>query len=131
MDTQPPTPAILLVDDDEALLRCLRLLLRRTGIPSVLTESDSRRVIARLSREPIALVVLDIIMPHLDGETLLARITRDFPQVGVIMLSANDDPELTSRCRQRGALDYLVKPVEREQLVAAVKRYSTMANHPQ
>jgi len=128
MNGETLTPAVLLVDDEEALLRSTRLVLRAAGIEPVLTESDARRVLERLGREPVALVLLDLTMPHLGGEALLAQLSRDYPEVGVIMLTASDDLDTAVRCMQQGAVDYLVKPVERSRLVSAVQRALEMGS---
>jgi len=121
MDATNDRPAVLLVDDEEALLRSIRLVLRSAGIDPVLTESDPLRVPARLVQEHVALVLLDITMPRLNGETLLIRLSQEFPETRVIMLSATDDTETAERCRKHGALDYLVKPVDRVRLLEAVR----------
>jgi len=114
--------AVMLVDDEEALLRSTRLVLRAAGIDPVLTEGDARRVIGRLAREPVGLILLDLTMPHLGGEALLVQVAREYPEIGVIMLTASDDLDTAVRCMQQGAVDYLVKPVERSRLVSAVQR---------
>jgi FixJ family two-component response regulator len=64
---------VLLVDDEPALLRSASLLLRAAGMTSVLTLDDSRLVLPRLADESIGVVVLDLTMPHLSGQTLLSR----------------------------------------------------------
>lgn len=122
MDSTHDRPAVLLVDDEEALLRSVRLVLRAAGIDPVLTESDPCRVTARLQRENVVLALLDITMPRLNGEALLVELSQGFPEVGVIMLTATDDPDTAERCRRHGALDYLVKPVDRARLIAAVRQ---------
>jgi len=127
MDSTYDRPAVLLVDDEEALLRSVRLVLRSAGIDPVLTESDPLRVPARLVQEHVALVLLDITMPRINGETLLIRLSQEFPETHVIMLSATDDTETAERCRKHGALDYLVKPVDRARLLEAVR--AGLENH--
>lgn len=122
MDINPPVPAVLLVDDEESLLRSVRLVLRSAGINPVYTESNPRQVMERLASQAVALVLLDITMPHLSGETLLAQIHTAFPEISVIMLSASDDRETIERCLKLGARDYLIKPVERAELVAAIRQ---------
>lgn len=121
MESYPPTPAVLLVDDEESLLRSIRLALRSAGIHPVYIEPDARRVIRRLRRQTVGLILLDVAMPHISGERLLRRIHRVFPTISVVMLSASDDPDTVARCYQQGAKDYLVKPVARHRLVTTVR----------
>ncbi len=61
-------------------------------------------------------------MPHLAGDVLLEQINTDYPDIPVIILTAIDDLSTAVECMKKGAFDYLVKPVERNRLVAAVKR---------
>jgi DNA-binding NtrC family response regulator len=67
-------------------------------------------------------VVLDLLMPHVSGQELLARITVDFPGVPVIVMSAADDVETAIACMKAGAIDYLVKPVEADRLVSTIRK---------
>ena len=123
MDATHDRPAVLLVDDEAALLRSVRLMLRSAGIDPVLTESDSRQVMARLAGEAVGLVLLDVTMPDPGGERLLGILRANFPEVPVIMLSATDDPDTVERCLAAGAVDYLVKPVTPGRLIAAVRSH--------
>ena len=113
---------ILLVDDEPALLRSASLLLRAAGLTPVLTLDDSRLVLARLAADPVGVVVLDLTMPHLSGQTLLEQITATAPGLPTIVMTATHDLETAVQCMQAGAIDYLVKPVEKPRLVAAVRR---------
>ena len=121
------TPAIsqrpvLLVDDEPALLRSASLLLRSAGITPILTLDDSRMVLPRLAEEPMGAVVLDLTMPHLSGQALLAQITAHAPDLPTIVMTATHDLETAVQCMQAGAIDYLVKPVDKHRLVASVRR---------
>ena len=121
------TPAIsqrpvLLVDDEPALLRSASLLLRSAGITPILTLDDSRMVLPRLAEEPMGAVVLDLTMPHLSGQALLAQITAHAPDLPTIVMTATHDLETAVQCMQAGAIDYLVKPVDKHRLVAFVRR---------
>jgi DNA-binding NtrC family response regulator len=104
------------------LLRSASLLLRAAGITSVLTLDDSRLVLSRLAADPIGVVVLDLTMPHLSGQTLLEQITINYPTVHAIVMTATHDLETAVQCMQAGAIDYLVKPVDKHRLVSSVRR---------
>jgi adenylate cyclase len=105
-------PANLLVVDDN---RVSRLLLARTlqqDGHTVGFAENGRLALEMLHRQPFDLVLLDMMMPELDGEQVLAHLTAD-PQlrnVPVIMISANDDVDGVVRCIEMGAEDYLTKP---------------------
>jgi DNA-binding NtrC family response regulator len=89
---------------------------------SVLTLDDSRLVLPRLADEPIGVVVLDLTMPHLSGQALLEQITAHDPDLPTIVMTATHDLETAVQCMQAGALDYLVKPVDKHRLVSSVRR---------
>lgn len=127
MNSKTITPAILLVDDEEELLFSSRLILRRAGFSNVLTQSDSRLVMGMLAEQPVALVLLDMTMPHLPGGELLKLIKAAHPEIAVVMLTAVNDLETAVACIQAGADDYLVKPVERERLAATVRNSYELA----
>lgn len=127
MNSKIITPAILLVDDEEELLFSSRLILRRAGFSNVLTQSDSRLVMGMLAEQPVALVLLDMTMPHLPGGELLKLIKAAHPEIAVVMLTAVNDLETAVACIQAGADDYLVKPVERERLAATVRNSYELA----
>lgn len=117
--TQPP---VLLVDDEPQILRSASMLLRSDGIENVLTCDDSRQVMAILSEQPVALVVLDLTMPNLSGQALLARICADHPDLPVLVVTATNDVETAVQCMRDGAQDYLLKPVDKNRLVSSVRR---------
>src|SRR5262249_30501223 len=112
----------LLVDDEPALLRSASLLLRAAGITPVLTLDDSRLVLSRLADDTIGAVVLDLTMPHLSGQALLEQITATAPDLPAIVMTATHDLETAVQCMQAGAIDYLVKPVDKHRLVSSVRR---------
>jgi DNA-binding NtrC family response regulator len=88
----------------------------------ILTLDDSRQVLPRLADDPIGVVVLDLTMPYLSGQALLEQITAYDPNLPTIVMTATQDLETAVQCMQAGAVDYLVKPVEKHRLVASVQR---------
>lgn len=113
---------VMFVDDEPLFLRSASITLRSSGIKRVFTLEDSRKVLPSIAEQQPGVVVLDLRMPHLSGQVLLERISADYPDIPVIILTAIDDLSTAVECMKEGAFDYLVKPVERNRLVAAVKR---------
>jgi DNA-binding response OmpR family regulator/tRNA A-37 threonylcarbamoyl transferase component Bud32 len=114
-DTDPdPGPArILVVDDVEDNRDLLRRRLRRDGYQVECAE-NGRDALELISAQEFDLVLLDVLMPEVDGYEVLKRMkeapaTRDIP---VIMISALDDTQNIVRCIERGAEDYLPKPFD-------------------
>ena len=113
---------VLLVDDEPALLRSASLLLRAAGITPIHTLDDSRQVLSRLADDTIGVVVLDLTMPHLSGQALLEQVAAHDPDLPTIVMTATQDLETAVQCMQAGAIDYLVKPVDKHRLVSSVQR---------
>jgi DNA-binding NtrC family response regulator len=110
------------VDAEPQLLRSASLILRASGIPHVLTLDDSRAVLPLLAEQNVGVVVLDLTMPHLPGQLLLERMAAEYPDIAVILMTATNDLDTAVQCMQAGAVDYLVKPVEKNRLVSSVRR---------
>lgn len=113
---------VLLVDDERTALLCCKLALRYAGIAELILCQDSRDVLDRMAAQPVGMVLLDLSMPHLGGEELLPLLSRDYPEVPVIILTGANDIDTAVRCMRAGAFDYMVKPVEDSRLVSGVRR---------
>ncbi len=120
--TFPEFP-ILLVDDEPSWLHSLAFTLEYTGnYSNLLTCSDSRELIGMLRCQPVAVVLLDLVMPHIGGEDLLVQVTQEFPEVPVIVLSGLNQLETAVRCMRFGAFDYYVKTAEPDRLLAGIQK---------
>lgn len=117
-----PCGKVLLVDDEQSILLASGTLLRSAGVRDVLTIDDSRKVLPLLEAEQVDVVILDLFMPHLSGKELLAVISREYPQIPILVMTAADELETAVECMKAGAFDYLVKPVERSRFVSSVTK---------
>jgi DNA-binding NtrC family response regulator len=123
MSVGAPALGILMVDDEPAWLRSMALALERSaGLKHVVACEDPRRVMEILAGDDIAVVLLDLTMPHLSGEELLPRIAAEHPDVAVIVVSGLSQIETAVRCMKLGAFDYHVKTEEEDRLIAGVLR---------
>src|SRR5262249_4544225 len=113
---------VLLVDDEPQLLRSASVLLRSSGIKSVMTLDDSRTVLPLLAEQAVGVLVLDLAMPQVSGRELLVQIAADYPDIPVILMTATNDLDTAVQCMQGGAIDYLVKPVEINRFVSSILR---------
>jgi class 3 adenylate cyclase len=104
---------ILVVDDNEENRQLLARRLVRDG-HQVLTAAGGREAMALLQREPVDLVLLDVMMPDLDGPAVLARLKQDPERrhIPVLMISALDETASVVRSIELGAEDYLPKPCD-------------------
>ncbi|WP_243367163.1 sigma-54-dependent transcriptional regulator [Fundidesulfovibrio soli] len=116
-----PRHPILLVDDEEQALQSYDLNLRYSGLTNTIRCSDPREVKNILRGQTVSLIMLDLCMPHLKGEELLAFIKDEFPEIPVIIVTGYNEVETAVRCMRAGSVDYLVKPVDRAHLLSAVR----------
>ncbi len=114
--------SVLIVDDDRMVQQSLRSLLRSGGLANVEACLDAREVLGRLDGGAFSVVLLDLGMPHMSGQELLPAIRESHPDVPVVVITGNQDISMAVRCMQLGAADYVVKPIERSRLLAAVRR---------
>ena len=104
-------PKILVADDDQALSRTLSWILKENGY-EVLTIPGGERLFEHLQAEPFDLLLLDIMMPRVDGLQLLQRVKSDprFKDLPVLMISSMPPEEATVRSLGLGAADFIPKP---------------------
>ncbi|MFL5777531.1 MAG: response regulator transcription factor [Chloroflexota bacterium] len=112
--------AILVVDDDAKIVRLVRTYLERAGY-RVVDAADGRRALAAIALEPPALVILDVMLPEVDGLAVL-RAVRRTDRTPVIVLSARGMVEDRIAGLTAGADDYLAKPFSPAELVVRVQR---------
>ena len=115
---------ILLVDDSKTELHYLSELLTKRGY-SIRTAEDGEDAMRRLGEDKPDLILMDVVMPGQNGFQLTRAITRDprFVDVPVIMCtSKNQETDKVWGMRQ-GARDYIVKPVDPDELVAKIKAF--------
>ncbi|MES1165709.1 MAG: sigma-54 dependent transcriptional regulator [Verrucomicrobiota bacterium] len=114
-------PRILVIDDDEAACRLVRAILS-TEPWEVTFAHDGPTGARRALAAPPDLVILDLELPGLDGLGVLERIKQAHPELPVVMLTARAEIKTAVRATRLGALEYLVKPVDPDQLVGVARR---------
>ena len=122
MQSSYPSFTIVLVDDEEAFLNSAAFALKREGLTNVETISDSRQVMSRLAKGGCGVLILDMTMPHINGLDILEQVSRDYPETAVLMITAVNDVGSAVECMKLGAKDYILKPLQQDQLLSAVKR---------
>ena len=119
---------VLIVDDEPRYLRLLDANLRTEGY-EVVTANDGQQAIDVFSSQPIDLILLDIMMPRLDGFAACQRI-REFSNVPIIILTAKGEEQDRVKGLDMGADDYLVKPFSATELLARVRAVLRRAQLP-
>ena len=112
--------SVLLVDDEEAFVQATakRLTLRRFD---VYTATRAEKAFATLENNPIDVVVLDVRMPDLDGIEATKTIKASHPLIEVILLTGHASMEASLEGMKMGAFDYLLKPLNIDELVYKIE----------
>jgi len=114
---------ILLADDEEDIKTTLRLFLEAKGY-SVDTAYDGLDALDRVKTDKPALILLDIMMPLVDGIEVLKKIRSDpeTSDIKIIMLTAASTKEMIQRAEEAGSDDYIVKPFDYSTLESKIKK---------
>ena len=112
---------ILVIDDNDSIRETLTNLLTRLNY-SVLSASNGRMGIDIAKKEQPDLIISDLRMPQMDGLEVLEELQKYDPQICVIIITAHDDMLTTVQAMQKGAYDFIEKPIEIERLKISIKR---------
>jgi putative two-component system response regulator len=110
---------LLVVDDEEAIRNALRKFLVQQGY-EVATAASGEEALEILQRQRITGMLLDVNMPGISGVELVPQIMELEPTIAILMLTAVNDATSAALCMQRGAFDYLIKPIDLGHLSRAI-----------
>lgn len=112
---------ILLVDDDLILRTALakRLAVHHDSF-AVVTAADGFEAVKELKKFPFSLVITDLVMPRMDGTSLISHIRQHYPDLPIIAMSAVQDPAIEAGIKAGGTLAYLCKPFRADELVMLI-----------
>src|SRR5436853_5674154 len=113
---------ILVVDDEEAIREIVSSMLQNAGYNAMQAASGKQALEVLGSGEEFQLMLSDLMMAEMDGIALLDRVQYCYPDMPAIMVTAVHDISVALAAIRNGAYDYLLKPFEREQLLAMVRR---------
>jgi DNA-binding NtrC family response regulator len=125
-----PTIKLLAVDDNPASLELLAESLQQKGL-TILTSTDPEEGLDLVFHEHPQIVLLDLVMPKISGLDMLEPILEFDPSIEVILMTAHDSTETAVEAIQKGACDYLPKPVSIPVLRARVEKLLTEAQQRQ
>ena len=112
----------LLIADDHPVVRAgLRTLVQNSEIEVVAEAGNGTEAFALAAEHRPDVVLLDVRMPESDGITCLGRLRTELPELPVLMFSAYENPTYVARCVALGASGYLVKTVDRERVLSAIR----------
>jgi putative nucleotidyltransferase with HDIG domain len=113
--------SVLVVDDEEPIRNALRKFLTQQGY-EVATAASGDDAVRILQRQKIAVILLDVRLPGRSGIDLVPQVLEIEPNVAILMLTAVNDATTAALCMQRGAMDYLTKPIDLADLGRAIVR---------
>jgi len=110
---------LLVVDDEESIRNAVRRFLLQQGY-EVVTAATGEEALAVLQRQKVTGMLLDVNLPGVSGIDLVPRILQLEPNIALLMLTAVNDATTAALCMQRGAFDYLIKPIDLAHLSRAI-----------
>ena len=121
----PGQGRILIVDDEESIRKALRLTLKKSGY-DVVEADDGGTGIKMIGSDDnplmVDVIICDVRMPKINGLEAIAFFRQQYPSVPVIVLTGYPDINLATGLLKQGVVDYIVKPVDRDTLLAAVEK---------
>lgn len=119
--------SILIIDDEIHATQSMNILLRSNGYENIICCNDASGAEEIIAGEKIELVLLDLVMPQRSGEEILGSITSSNPEIPVIMVTGTNEVEPAVKCLQKGAADYVLKPIDKNRLLSSVRKALEMA----
>jgi two-component system, OmpR family, KDP operon response regulator KdpE len=117
--SDPPRPRVLVVDDEQQILRALRVILREAGFEA-LPASTGEEALDLAAVQPPDAAIIDLLLPDMDGIELCRRL-REWTKMPMIVLSAVGDEDAKVRALAAGADDYVTKPFGPRELIARLE----------
>lgn len=114
------SPKVLVVDDEEKVRKYMSRLLKNRGF-HVDTAADGALALSMIAEKDFDIVLLDVLMPGIDGITVLKEVKKTKPLTEVIMLTGNASVDTGIEGMRLGAFDYLLKPVDLDNLYLCLK----------
>jgi DNA-binding response OmpR family regulator len=117
---QGSNPTVLIVDDNKAVLEFLLLLLSKHGL-SVIGASNGHECLDIVKKQPVDLIILDVMMPVLDGLQVCHELKNIIPAIPIILLTARDDMTTRAAAMDLGVSEFVAKPVNNRDLLSRVQ----------
>jgi len=115
-----PQPTVFVIDDDASMRRALSYLLASAGY-KVETYSSAKAFLTRENYEGVGCILLDVRMPGLNGMELQEKLLRSAQSMPIIFLTGHGEIAMGVEAMKKGAVDFLTKPCDDEQLLAAIR----------
>ena len=114
------TSTILVVDDNKGVLEFLVLLLTKHGLNAI-PASSGKECLEIVQSRPVDLIILDVMMPVMDGLQVCGELKKIVPSIPIILLTARDDMETRAAGMHHGVSEFIAKPVNNRDLLARIR----------
>ena len=118
---------VLMVDDNPADIEEMNLILTNAGYDT-LTQPDGIHILDFLKGHPTDLIMLDLVMPKINGIEILRELKQDFPDIPVIMCSGAGLEQVVALALRVGAAGYVVKPYQKQELLESIEKVTGKTN---
>lgn len=112
-----PKIRILLADDSTTFLRAAKFLLQEYEIE---TAVDGDEALRKIKADPPDIFFVDLVLPKISGTDLIRQVSKDYPSVSIVALTAIDDDEMVQDVLKMGAKDYLIKGALSSSILKAI-----------
>jgi DNA-binding NtrC family response regulator len=112
---------ILIIDDDESLLKSIEKILRIENY-AVDTLLDPTIAATQLAVHEYHCLLLDVVMPEINGMEILKLVVQNYPQLRVIMISGHSNANIAAQAIKEGAFAFIEKPIDPDRLLLAVRK---------
>ncbi|HEY3209629.1 MAG TPA: response regulator [Actinomycetota bacterium] len=115
---------VLIVDDEETNVMLLERILQRAGYEHIASTTDPTRVRALHGEFKPDIIILDLMMPHMDGFEVMEELSRHIPDgtyLPILVLTADSTPEARRRALAMGARDFLLKPFDQDEALLRIR----------
>ena len=116
------TKSVLIVDDSPVMRDFLTKVFSDNGFNVVGVAADGVEAIEMFELHNPDIMTLDIVMPKMRGTEVLAKIMSNYPEATVVMASSVSNARIVMRCLKIGAKQYVIKPYDKDKVMAAVKK---------
>ncbi len=113
---------VLIIEDDPVSADLYSVQINASGLADCVICSDSRTVLPILVEHNIDMIVLDLNMPHVSGQEVLAQVSLQFPEIPTVVVTSDDSIQVAVECMRHGASDFITKPVAEARLLASIKQ---------
>ena len=117
--------SVLIIDDSEVSLYLVKSVFEDDSDICIEIENNSKQAMSSIKKMKPDLILLDLMMPHIDGFEILVKLKADLElsKIPIIVISARQDKEATQMAFEYGAIDYITKPIDIKEIKTKIRKF--------